>query len=78
VQIAPDERNGFDRINWAIAHNVTTASKARIVKETDYFISPEHLDEIRASGRAPSKCWVDKSLIRGKQGVDAKRLRHFS
>jgi mRNA interferase MazF len=48
VQIAPDERNGFDRINWAIAHNVTTASKARIVKQTDYYISLEHLEEIRA------------------------------
>ncbi|MGD0472334.1 MAG: type II toxin-antitoxin system PemK/MazF family toxin [Candidatus Velthaea sp.] len=48
VQIAPDERNGFDRTNWAIAHNVTTASKARIVKQTDYHISSGHLDEIRA------------------------------
>jgi hypothetical protein len=47
VQIEPDLRNGFDRMNWAIAHNVTTASKARIVKETDYHISPQHLAEIR-------------------------------
>jgi mRNA interferase MazF len=48
VQIEPDKHNGFDRINWAIAHNVTTASKSRIVKETDYHVSPQHLSEIRA------------------------------
>ena len=48
VQIEPDERNGFDRVNWAIAHNVTTASKARIVKETAYHVSPQQLAEIRA------------------------------
>lgn len=48
VQIEPDERNGFDRVNWAIAHNVTTASKARIVKQTAYHVSPQHLAEIRA------------------------------
>jgi mRNA-degrading endonuclease toxin of MazEF toxin-antitoxin module len=48
VQIEPDEHNGFDRVNWAIAHNVTTTSKARVVKETDYHVSPQHLAEIRA------------------------------
>jgi hypothetical protein len=48
VQIEPDERNGFDRVNWVIADNVTTASKARIVKQTDYHVSPQHLAEIRA------------------------------
>jgi mRNA-degrading endonuclease toxin of MazEF toxin-antitoxin module len=48
VQIEPDGCNGFDRMNWAIAHNVTTASKAHIVKETAYHVSPEHLAEIRA------------------------------
>jgi len=48
VQIEPDKHNGFDRVNWAIAHNVTTASKARIVKETNYHISLQHLAEIRA------------------------------
>jgi uncharacterized protein YifN (PemK superfamily) len=48
VQIEPDNRNGFDRRNWAVAHNVTTASKARIVKETDYHVSPQQLTEIRA------------------------------
>jgi len=47
VQIVPDEGNGFDRVNWAIAHNVTTASKARIVKVTDFSISAKDLAEIR-------------------------------
>jgi mRNA interferase MazF len=43
VELPPDERNGFDRTNWAIAHRVTTASKSRIVKETAYHVSPQHL-----------------------------------
>lgn len=47
VQIAPDQNNGFDRVNWAIAHNVTAAAKARIVKETSYSVSPAHLAQIR-------------------------------
>jgi hypothetical protein len=48
VQIEPDESNGFDRVDCAIAHDVTTASKARIVKETDYRVSTVHLAQIRA------------------------------
>jgi mRNA interferase MazF len=47
VEIEPDESNGFDRVNWAIAHNITSASKARILKETDYRVSPEHVAQIR-------------------------------
>ena len=48
VHIEPDQRNGFDRANWAIAHNVTSASKARVVKETPFEVSPRHLAQIRA------------------------------
>jgi hypothetical protein len=48
VQILPDEFNGFDRANWAIAHSVTTASKSRVMKETAYHVSPPQLAEIRA------------------------------
>jgi mRNA-degrading endonuclease toxin of MazEF toxin-antitoxin module len=48
VEIEPDDTNGFDRPNWAIAHGVTSASKRRIVRETTYFISPQHLSEIRS------------------------------
>ncbi len=47
VEIEPDESNGFDRVNWAIAHSITAASKARIVKETNYRVSAQHLAEIR-------------------------------
>ncbi|MDP9024225.1 MAG: type II toxin-antitoxin system PemK/MazF family toxin [Candidatus Eremiobacteraeota bacterium] len=48
VRIEPDERNGFDLTNWAVAHSVTTASKSRIVKTTDYRVSTRSLAEIRA------------------------------
>ncbi len=48
VEIEPDHRNGFDRLNWAITYGVTSASKRRIVRETAYSVSPEQVAAIRS------------------------------
>ncbi len=48
VAIEPDENNGFVRPTWAVSHNVMSASKQRIVRETTDFVTQEQVAKIRS------------------------------
>ena len=48
VRIEPDDENGLETANWAIAHGVMSTSKSRIVRTTENFVTREQLAAIRA------------------------------
>ena len=47
VRIDPSESNGFDRLNWAVAHALMSVSKRRVVEVTENRVSDQLLAAIR-------------------------------